>query len=85
MTCPRGRDLPTKKKSLQQLEPKAGQPPAHPEMTTSLGSGVVSRWHMFILEGPTLLPPPLQIFSDPLCKLSPCGFHSPCYSHWQPV
>lgn len=54
-----------KKKSLQQLEPRSGQPPAHPEMTTSLGSGVVSRWHMFILEGPTLLPPPLQNLLGP--------------------
>ena len=60
----------TSSKSLQQLEPSAGQPLTCPQMPTSLGLGVVSRSHMLIIEGPTQLSPPVQ--NEPLA-----GFTTP--------
>lgn len=56
-------------RSLQQLEPPTGQPPTCPQMPTSLGLGVVSRWHILI-EGPTQLSSPVQ--NEPLA-----GFTTP--------
>lgn len=76
-TYPSSSPPPPKKKIffLQQLEPSAGQPPLCPQMPTSLGLGVVSRWHMLI-EGPAQLSPPLQSFLDSLCKMIYSAFHN---------
>lgn len=38
--------------------------------------GVVSRWYMLIIEGPTQLSPSSAKHFGPLCKMSHCRFHS---------
>lgn len=66
---------PKKNTFLQQLKPSTGQPPLYPQMPTSFGLGVVSRWHMLI-EGPAQLSPPLQSLLDTLCKMIYSAFHN---------